>query len=104
MIEAITTDYNIGLGILERIQEQKIVKHSEKISHIYGFHEVIFMYSNEESQAKHEADMLLRGWSKIEAQNYISIYSNSLKKICLKAPCSIYKKDISSISLISGKL
>ncbi|MDU2672678.1 MAG: hypothetical protein E7C49_11770 [Clostridium sp.] len=100
MIGSITSDYNTGLKVLERINELKIVKHSEKISHIYGYHQVIFMYSDENTRDKHESDMILRGWSKMEAQNYVSIYSNLYEERYLKVLCSVYEKDISAISLV----
>lgn len=100
MIGAITSDYNTGLKILERIKELKVIKHSTKISYIYGYHQVIFLYSDENTRDKHESDMILRGWSKMEAQSYVSIYSNLYEKRYLRVPCNIYERNILKTSLI----
>ena len=100
MIGTITSDYNTGLKIMERIKELKVIKHSEKISHIYGYHEVIFLYSDEDTRLKHESDMILRGWSKVEAQSYTSIYSNLYEKRYLRVPCNIYERNLLKTSLI----
>lgn len=101
MIGAITTDYETGLKVKDRINELEIVKHSEKICHIYGLHQVIFMYSNDEVRKKHESDMILRGWSKINKyEDEVTIYDNKYEKISLKAPCNIYGKNIKTVGLM----
>lgn len=89
----ITNSYSTGLKILKKINELKIVKHSEKLSYISGKHQTVFMYSNNEERSKHETIMLAQGWYKLDTQDSIDIYSNSYKGDYLSVPCNIYEKD-----------
>lgn len=99
MIGALTSDYETGLKILDKIKELKIVKHSEKISHIYGYSQIIYLYSDDDVRNSHESEMIADGWSKVDAQTYTSIYSNLYTKQYLRVPCNVYEREIEAISI-----
>lgn len=94
MLASLTDDFKIGVRIKGIIDEKKIVKHSEAISNAFGYHEVIFMYSNDISKKEHEEEMKKDGWSIIDGQSYIHIYCNLWEDKRISVPCGIYEKEI----------
>lgn len=97
MFGTLTSDYDIALKIKSTIEKLKIVRHSQQTSYIYGYHQVTFLYSDEESRMKHESDMILRGWTKVETQTNVSIYSNLYSKVSIRVPCAVYEKSVTSL-------
>lgn len=101
MLGSLTSDYNEGLKILKKIMELKTVKHSEKSYFIYGFKQIIYLYSTEDIQKEHKKKMTSSGWSEVEGQTYVSIYSNLYEKRFIRVLCSFYEKPIDDEGLFS---
>lgn len=101
MLGTLTTDYNEGLNILKKINEIKIVKHFEKSYFTYGFKEAVYLYSSQEEKESHKKEMLSNGWTEVDGQSNIGIYSNLYEKRYIRVPCGIYEKSIESNYLFS---
>lgn len=96
MIETLTSDYDEALKLKERIEELKIVRYLTTTDTIRGWQECIYMYSDDENEKKHRADMLLRGWNKVDSQSLISIYSNLYNGKAVRVPCGVYSRSVKS--------
>lgn len=102
MLGTLTSDYNEGLKILEKLNELKIVKHFEKSYFTYGFKEVVYLYSSQEYKENHKKEMLSNGWAEVDGQSNMSIYSNLYEKRYIRVPCGIYEKSIENNYLLSN--
>lgn len=94
MLGVLTSDYNEALDLLDEVKSKKILKHSEKISYIYGYHQIVYLYSNEDERDIHELQMQENGWKKVDSQNCVSLYLDLYNGQSVKTPCGIYEKSI----------
>lgn len=100
MLATLTSDYDKGLKVLDKINKLKIVKHSEKSHFTYGFKEVMYLYSTREYKESHRKEMLDCGWKEIEGQTSMSIYVNFYEQKYIRVPCNAYKKSIEHNNLL----
>lgn len=94
MIGTLTSDYETGVKIKEILDKDKYVKHSENISYIYGLHDIVYLYSNDEEKETHKDKMCKEGWTAIEGQSHVHIYANFHDKRKILVPCAIYEKEV----------
>lgn len=103
MLGTLTSDYNEGLKILEKINEFKIVKHFEKSYFTYGFKEAVYLYSTKEDRDAHKEEMIKDGWTEVDGQSNVSIYSNLHEKRYIRVPCNIYEKSMEHNKLLTDE-
>ena len=95
MIGQLTSNYETGLKIKEKIKELKIVIHSEYVSYVGGYKQITYMYTDEISKEEHKKKMLNNGLSLVDSQDYMhiyhSFYDTDERNDSMLIPCQIYQ-------------
>lgn len=98
MIGILTNDFEIGIEIKKKIEELKIVIHTENYFYINGYKQIIYLYSDEEIKAKHKREMIHNGLKPIDGQDYMHIYycfyDTDENNATMLIPCQVYEKRI----------
>lgn len=100
MIGSLTTNHTEGLKLKEILNNKLIIKHSENISHVFGYHQIIYMYADERIKEINKNDMIKDGWEVVDGQGRIylanSFYGDEDYSDML-VPIGIYEKKINRV-------
>lgn len=100
MIGSLTTDYKKGLKLKEILNNKKMIKYSENISPVFGYHQIIFMYADDNMKEINKNSMIKDGWAVVDGQDRMFLANNFYGDEDYKdtlVPIGIYEKQIKNV-------